>query len=100
MRKGCFIAVQDAGIIEHHPLSCQWDDAVPEPGDHLSIGEGDRLQVCDETPCIVFFVLGGWVDPDEAIVAQDHWGTARQVMEVGLLPFHQGGGDLNQNALT
>ena len=43
MWKGCFIAVQDAGVIEHHPLNCQRDDAVPEPGDHLSIGKGDRL---------------------------------------------------------
>lgn len=43
MWKGCLIAVQDTGIIQHHPLSYQGDDAVPKPGDHLSIGEGDRL---------------------------------------------------------
>lgn len=41
--KGCLVAVQDAGIIQHHPLGDQRDDAVPEPGDHLSVGEGDRL---------------------------------------------------------
>ena len=43
MWKGCFIAIQDTGIIQQHPLSCQRDDAVPKPGDHLSISKGDRL---------------------------------------------------------
>lgn len=43
MWKGCFIAIQDTGIIQHHSLSCQRDDAVPKPGDHLSISKGDRL---------------------------------------------------------
>lgn len=48
------------------------------PTQCLSIPKGQRraacahLQVCDEAPCIVFFVLRGWVDPDEAVVAQDH----------------------------
>lgn len=43
MWKGCLVAIQDAGIIEHHPLRYQRDDTVPKPGDHLSISEGDRL---------------------------------------------------------
>lgn len=43
MWKGCLIAIQDAGVIQHHPLSHQRDDAVPQPGDHLSVGKGDRL---------------------------------------------------------
>lgn len=43
MWKGCLIAIEDAGIIQHHPLSYQRDDTVPKPGDHLSIGEGDGL---------------------------------------------------------
>lgn len=41
--KGCLIAIQDARIIQHHSLSHQRDDAVPKPGDHLSISKGDRL---------------------------------------------------------
>lgn len=43
VRKGRLVAVQDAGVIQHHPLGDQQDDAVPEPGDHLSVGEGDGL---------------------------------------------------------
>lgn len=43
MWKGGLIAIQDAGVIQHHPLSHQRDDAVPQPGDHLSVGKGDRL---------------------------------------------------------
>lgn len=43
MWKGCLIAVQDAGIVQHHPLSYQRDDTVPKPGDHLSISKRDRL---------------------------------------------------------
>lgn len=31
-----------------------------------------HLQVCNEAPCILFFVLRCWVDPDEAVVAQNH----------------------------
>jgi hypothetical protein len=43
MGKGGLIAVQDAGIIQHHPLSHQQDDAVPKPGYHLSVSKRDRL---------------------------------------------------------
>ena len=43
MRKGRLIAIQDTGIVQHHPLSDQRDDAVPKPGDHLSVSERDRL---------------------------------------------------------
>lgn len=59
-----------------------------------------HLQVCSEAPCILFFVFTCWVDPDEAVVTQNHRGTAWQVMEVSLLPFHQGGGNPDQNTLT
>lgn len=37
MRKGGLIAVQDAGVEQHHSLSYQQDYTVPKPGDHLSI---------------------------------------------------------------
>lgn len=43
MCKGGLVAVQDAGVIQHHSLSYQQDYAVPKPGDHLSIAKGYRL---------------------------------------------------------
>lgn len=59
-----------------------------------------HLQVCSEAPRILFFVARRRVDPDEAVGAQNHGRTTRQVMEVSLLPLHQGGGHLDQNPLT
>lgn len=43
MWKGGLIAIQDAGVVQHHPLRYQRDDTVPKPGDHLSISKGDGL---------------------------------------------------------
>jgi hypothetical protein len=59
-----------------------------------------HFQVGDEAPGILVFVLWCRVDPDEAVVTQNHRGTTWQVMEVSLLPFYQGGRNLDQNPLT
>lgn len=40
------------------------------------------------------------MDPDEAVVAEDHRRTTGQVVEVSLLAFHKGGRDLNEHALA
>lgn len=59
-----------------------------------------HLQVCNEASRILLFVLWGWVDPDEAVVAQDDGRPTWQVMEMRLLPLDQGWGHLHQDPLA
>lgn len=59
-----------------------------------------HLQVGSEAPRALFFVLRRWVDPDEAIVPQNHGGPTGQVMEVSLLPLDQGWRNLDQHPLA
>lgn len=68
-----------------------WQKRAHVPWTHLQVGS--------VASSLVILLLWGWVDPDEAIVAEDHGGTTGQVMEMSLLAFHKGGRDLNQHTL-
>ena len=65
----------------------------------IEISACPYLQILYKSSGVVCVLVDGGADPEVAVITQDQAGPARQIVEVGLSPLHQGWRHLYQGTL-